>query len=90
MLGSRVDLKSLDLTDDTWNAKIYLEQFVKTMNITAKEIGMKDTNYANPHGLDCSYRLEAHSTAQDQALLVSILMDCPECTKIMSTPSHTA
>jgi D-alanyl-D-alanine carboxypeptidase len=64
-----IDLKSLDLTEDTWNIKIYTEQFVKIMNHTAKDIGMKDTNYVNPHGLDCSYRLEAYSILEDQATL---------------------
>lgn len=53
----KVDLKSLDLTEDTWNIKLYNEQFVKIMNNVAKEIGMKDTFYVNPHGLDCSFRL---------------------------------
>lgn len=37
----KVDLKSLDLTEDTWNIKIYMEQFVKIMNNVSKEIGMK-------------------------------------------------
>ncbi len=32
----KVDLKSLDLTDDTWNIKIYMEQFVKIMNSVSK------------------------------------------------------
>ena len=32
----QVDLKSLDLTEDTWNAKIYTEQFIKIMNSTAR------------------------------------------------------
>ena len=54
---SKVDLKSLDLTEDTFNAKLYVEQFVKIMNQTGKEIGMKETNYINPHGLDSNFKL---------------------------------
>ena len=37
----QVDLKSLDLTEDTGNIKIYTEQFIKIMNSTSREIGMK-------------------------------------------------
>jgi len=70
----KVDLKSLDLTEDSWNIKIYTEQFVKVMNSVAKEIGMKDTFYVNPHGLDCAFRLEAYSNVEDQALLVKHLV----------------
>lgn len=47
------------------------------MNSTAKELGMKDTNYANPHGLDCSYRLEAYSTVEDQAILAKNVFGLP-------------
>ena len=72
-LIKQVDLKSLDLTEDTWNLKVYTQQFVKTMNSFAKEIGMKQTFYVNPHGLDCSYRLEAYSNAEDQAILLKNL-----------------
>lgn len=38
---------------------------------------MKETTYANPHGLDCSFRLEAHSTVEDQAILAKTLLDHP-------------
>jgi D-alanyl-D-alanine carboxypeptidase (penicillin-binding protein 5/6) len=60
------------------------------MNATAKDIGMKDTNYANPHGLDCSYRLEAYSNVEDQALLAKTVFNHPECVAIMGTKAHTA
>lgn len=88
-LVTQVDLKSLDLTEDTWNIKIYTEQFVKIMNSYAREIGMKQTCYSNPHGLDCSFRLQAYSTAEDQALLAKKVIEIPECLKIMSTLEHT-
>ena len=51
---------------------------------------MKETNYVNPHGLDSSFRLEAYSTVEDQALLAKVLREIPECMKIMSTYEHTA
>ena len=51
---------------------------------------MKNTCYANPHGLDCSFRNEAYSTAEDQALLARTVLQHPECLKVMSTQQHTA
>jgi serine-type D-Ala-D-Ala carboxypeptidase (penicillin-binding protein 5/6) len=68
---------------------MYTEHFVKAMNATAREAGMRDTHYLNPHGLDSNYRLEAYSTAHDQALLVSVLLGEPECLRIMGTHKHT-
>ena len=43
------------------------KEFVNLMNKKAKEIGMKDTIFANPHGLD--EETENYSTAYDMALL---------------------
>lgn len=45
------------------------EEFVKLMNKKAKEIGMKNTTFANPHGLD--EVTQNYSTAYDMALLSS-------------------
>lgn len=43
------------------------DEFIKKMNDKAKEIGMKNTLFLNPHGLDES--TENYSTAYDMALL---------------------
>ncbi len=43
-----------------------VENFVKKMNLRAKEIGMNDTNFVTPSGLDDD---EHYSTAYDMALL---------------------
>ena len=43
------------------------KEFVKMMNKTAKKIGMKDTTFNNPHGLD--EETKNISTAYDMALL---------------------
>lgn len=59
------------------------------MNFTAKELNLKDTLYANPHGLDTPFRLEAYSSAQDQAMLLQFLLSNPVCLKVMSTHRHT-
>lgn len=46
-----------------------VDTFVKMMNQKAKEIGMKNTIYKNPHGLDED--TQNYSTAYDMALLSS-------------------
>lgn len=45
------------------------KEFVKKMNEKAKEIGMKNTTFANPHGLD--EKTQNYSTAYDMAILSS-------------------
>ncbi|MCL1904157.1 MAG: D-alanyl-D-alanine carboxypeptidase [Oscillospiraceae bacterium] len=45
-----------------------LSEFIKRMNQKAEQIGMKDTVYANPHGLDQEGHL---STARDMAVLTA-------------------
>ncbi len=45
------------------------ENFVKMMNSKAKELGMNDTIFSNPHGLDDTTK--NYSTAYDMALLSS-------------------
>ena len=44
------------------------ERFVKKMNKKAKEIGMENTVFENPHGLD--EKTKNYSTAYDMALLM--------------------
>lgn len=48
-----------------------VENFAKLMNEKAKEIGMKDSSFANPHGLDNENH---YSTAYDMALLTKHAM----------------
>ena len=43
-----------------------VEKFAELMNIKAKDIGMKDTNFVTPNGLDAKNQ---YSTAYDMALL---------------------
>lgn len=59
------------------------------MNFVAKELGMKNTLYANPHGLDCAFRLEAYSTVEDQLLLTHAVMQLEECVAVMRKREHT-
>ncbi|MGN0452588.1 MAG: D-alanyl-D-alanine carboxypeptidase family protein [Ruminococcus sp.] len=48
------------------------EEFAKLMNNRAKQIGMKNTNFVTPSGLDDSNH---YSTAYDMALLMSYAME---------------
>jgi len=47
------------------------EKFIKAMNDKAKEIGMKNTVFRNPHGLDEDTK--NYSTAYDMAILVMLI-----------------
>lgn len=65
-----------------------LDGFVFLMNQKAEEIGMKNTHFANPHGLDDH---ENHySTAYDMALLTRYAMNNKEYMKISGTKVHKA
>lgn len=63
-----------------------LDGFVYLMNQKAEEIGMKNTHFANPHGLDDH---EDHfSTAYDMALLTRYAMKNDTYKKIAGTESY--
>ncbi|MEH7441754.1 D-alanyl-D-alanine carboxypeptidase family protein [Bacillus sp. JJ1122] len=65
-----------------------LEGFAFLMNEKAREIGMENTNFANPHGLDDH---ENHvSTAYDMALLTRYAMNNEYYKKIAGTKVHRA
>ncbi|MBY0122538.1 D-alanyl-D-alanine carboxypeptidase family protein [Bacillus sp. S/N-304-OC-R1] len=65
-----------------------LDGFVFLMNQKAEEIGMKNTHFANPHGLDDH---ENHySTAYDMAILTRYAMNNEEYVKISGTKVHKA
>lgn len=61
-----------------------LEHFVKRMNEKAKEIGMNNTIFLNPHGLDEKYGSNT-STAYDMALLTKYANKYEEYRKIVGT-----
>ena len=63
-----------------------VEEFVSQMNRKAKELGMSDSSFANPNGLNA----EGHySTACDMALLGRACLENETLAKIMSTKSIT-
>lgn len=65
-----------------------LEGFVFLMNQKAEEIGMTNTHFANPHGLDDSK--EHYSTAYDMALLTRYAMKNDTYRQISGTEVHRA
>lgn len=44
-------LKSIDLSEDYSNIRLYTDTFVRFMNSIARELNMKNTLFSNPHGL---------------------------------------
>lgn len=62
------------------------ENFVNMMNKKAQEIGMKDTLFQNPHGLD--EETENYSTAYDMALLSQYAYQNKTYRNIVSTDKY--
>ncbi len=60
--------------------------FIEEMNKRAAELGMEQTGYANPHGLDAAGH---HTTAYDLYLLTRKAMEYPLYREIVSTASIT-
>lgn len=63
------------------------EKFVKKMNKKVKKIGMKNTTFSNPHGLD--EKNQNYSTAYDMALLMRYANSDPSFRKITGCKKHT-
>ena len=63
------------------------EKFVKKMNQKAKQIGMKNTIFCNPHGLD--EKNQNYSTAYDMALLMRYANSYSLFKKIVGCKKHT-
>lgn len=63
------------------------DKFVQKMNEKAIQIGMKNTTFNNPHGLD--EVTQNYSTAYDMALLMRYANSLPLFKKIVSTKKHT-
>lgn len=73
-----------DVPDDAYDA------FVYAMNKMASDLGMDNTLFANPHGLDTDeYDDEMYSTARDVATMVSAAMEYDSFRDIVSTDSTT-
>jgi len=64
-----------------------VKEFVELMNKTAAEIGMKNTSFVTPSGLDAK---EHYSTAYDMALLEAEALKNPDFKAICSSKSNEA
>jgi D-alanyl-D-alanine carboxypeptidase len=62
------------------------EEFIAKMNIKAFMLGMNNTNYENPHGLN--YDTNNYSTAYDLAILMKYAIKNKEFLKITSTKKY--
>lgn len=63
-----------------------LDGFIYMMNEKAQQIGMRDTVFSNPHGLD--EHEEHYSSAYDMALLTQYAMKNPDFQKIFGTKRY--
>ncbi|MFE2927700.1 D-alanyl-D-alanine carboxypeptidase family protein [Streptomyces goshikiensis] len=68
-----------------WDAGGDQEAFVKKMNDAAKELGMTNTTYTDPSGLDAT----TVSTAEDQVKLGLKIVEMPELIAITRLPNWT-
>jgi len=67
-----------------------LESFVKMMNVRAKELGLTDTNFCTPSGLEIDGREETcYSTAYDIARIAAHAIQFEEIWEIMQLPQTT-
>jgi serine-type D-Ala-D-Ala carboxypeptidase (penicillin-binding protein 5/6) len=63
-----------------------VDEFVGKMNDKAKELGLKNTHFANPAGIDDP---ENYSSASDLAKIARAAMKNPEFRRIVATPETT-
>ena len=62
-----------------------IDSFAELMNETAEKIGLRDTHFTNPHGLDNE---EHYTTAIDLAMLTAHAMKNEDFRRIVSTYKH--
>lgn len=63
-----------------------VEEFTKLMNIKADELGLKNTHFVTPHGLD---REEHYTTAKELAIITDYALSNPIISKVVSTKKYT-
>lgn len=63
-----------------------IEGFAELMNDKARELGLRDTHFVNPHGLDAP---DHHSTARDLAVLTAYAMNDPIFARTVGTKQVT-
>ncbi len=63
-----------------------VEEFARLMNKKAEELGLKDTHFVTPHGLD---EEEHYTTAYELAKIADYALKCKEFAKIVKTKNYT-
>lgn len=63
-----------------------IEGFAKLMNEKAKELGLKNTRFVTPHGLDAT---EHYTTAHELALITDYALNNPKFAQIVNTKTTT-
>ena len=66
-----------------------IRTFVKKMNDKATEIGMKNTNFTNPIGMDDNNDINHHSTADDLLVLVKYALKDDRFKEVYETKEYT-
>ena len=61
--------------------------FADMMNTKAKELGLKDTHFTSPHGLD---NPEHYTTSFELALIADYALNMPKFREVVSTQTYTA
>ena len=62
-----------------------IDRFVGWMNELVSSLGLRDTRFANPHGLDYG---EHYSSAYDLAVIGRVLLEQPTLSAIVATERH--
>lgn len=78
------DIHSVDVTEDMYTSD-YMCLFLKEMNSIKEELGLKSTNFSNPHGLP---NRNTYSSACDLAKLTIHCLKNDEFKKIIVTKSY--
>lgn len=63
-----------------------VDSFAELMNAKAQSLGLKNTSFKNPHGLDADGH---YTTAKDLAIISAELLKSPTLKEIVSTYKHT-
>lgn len=63
-----------------------IEGFAKLMNEKAKELGLKNTHFVTPHGLD---KEEHYTTAYELALIADYALKNPKISEVVKTKTYT-
>ncbi|MFR0978356.1 MAG: D-alanyl-D-alanine carboxypeptidase family protein [Holdemania filiformis] len=66
-----------------------VEKFIQMMNEKAVALGMKDTEFHNPNGMDVEEEGN-YSTAYDMAVLMQYAMTLPQFREIIATQYYTS